>query len=150
MQKFAAFVVFLRRYKHNAMVGLPLLAIWYFVHRNVAWWFFYDHFLLIWCFKHRTLPGEIALHVSQGLGIALAFGLLGSFLVFQLWVLMTSRTDLEFTSSSVVKLVTGSMLIGFYEPIICYTAIPWIAPLLLGSALLWLETYRMKVLASTY
>ena len=150
MQKFAAFVTFLREGWHLLWVGLPAAGLWYLLNPEAMFRVIYSHYLEIWILKHHRSEDAINQYIGEAMFFGLGIGLLSSFLVFLVWVLYTRRIDMEFTRSSVGALAIGCLLVGFCSVIGWLTTVPWFVCMALGATLLFLETRRMRVLARTY
>jgi hypothetical protein len=150
VQKFAAFVTFLREGWHLLWVGLPAAGLWYLLNPEAMFRVIYSHYLEIWILKHHRSEDAINQYIGEAMFFGLGIGLLSSFLVFLVWVLYTRRIDMEFTRSSVGALAIGCLLVGFCSVIGWLAAVPWFVCMALGATLLFLETRRMRVLAATY
>jgi|GEM_PF-1799399 len=150
MQKFAAVVTYLRSGWHLVYAAAPVALAWYFVTPFCSLWFWTDHFYAIWEFKHRVMVDEVNQHIALGLLIALGFALVCGALVFMAWVFYTRKLDLEFTKSSVGALALGCFMFGMAGITQPYFNVNYVIPMACGTALLLLETHRMRVLASTY
>jgi hypothetical protein len=150
MHKFAAFVTFLRHGWHLFWVGAPTATLWYLMSPETTYRMIMAHYFEIWIFKHHRSQDDVNQYIGQAVLFGVGFALLGSFLVFLFWVLITRGLDMEFTRSSVGALAIGCLLVGFYSVIGWLTTVPWFVSVALGFTLLFLETRRMRVLAATY
>ena len=150
MQKFAAFVTYLRTGLHALWIGLPLAAGWYWFSRETDIRIISAHYFEIWMFKHHRSEDVLNQYIAEATLYGLVCGLLSSFLVFLAWVIYTRRIDMEFTRSSVGVLTIGCLLVGFCFITPWLALVPWYIGSSLGATLLWLETQRMRVLAATY